>query len=74
MGFFEKALSVGSKMIETAERRAEWDRERTQLRYNSYSYSARDKSNDELKKEYNSTDDVIKKAAIAAEVKRRKGQ
>lgn len=70
MGFWEKAISVGSSMYERAERQ----REDIQKQYDYYSSSARGKSYDELKQEYNSTDNLIKKSAIASEVKRRKGE
>lgn len=74
MGLFDKLASAGSYLMDKAEKNYETQQRKYDVAYRSEAYSSRDKSMDELKSAYNSTDSVARKAAIRDEVNRRKGK
>ncbi len=80
MGFLDKFIDVGSSVVQSTRSSLERQMERNNQRaeqvrrdYDRYSYEAKGKSMGELKEEYYGTEDRIKKAAIAKEVKTRRG-
>lgn len=65
MGLFDNLMS-------TVERRNDLTRKKIDASYHSYSVSARDKSDSELRSAYKNSNDSIEKAALANEARRRK--
>ncbi len=65
MGLFDSFMS-------TVEKRNDQTRQKVNARYNAVSYSARDKSDAELRSAYKSSNDSVERAALANEARRRK--